>query len=74
MHNQDIAAPSSRQSLTAVIIVVVLAGVIITRGGSPEKTQAYPTITLQTQQNIEQSKLSAEDGEVSDKKVYEIHP
>ncbi len=74
MHNQDITAPSSRQSLTAVIVVVVLAGVIVTRSSTPRSTQADPVNALNTQQIVEQSKLAVKDGEVSVKEVDEIQP
>lgn len=74
MQDHDIKAPSSRQSLSAVIVVVILAGVIITRDGSPKKIQANPISTLQNQENIEESKLSAVEDETPLIDVEKLQP
>jgi len=40
MRGQEIIAPSERQRWGAILVVLVLAGVVVTRGGTPEPTQA----------------------------------
>lgn len=40
MRGQEIVAPSKRQRWGAVVVALVVAGVVVTRGGTPELTQA----------------------------------
>ncbi len=40
MRGQEIIAPSERQRWGAILVALVVAGVVVTRGGTPESTQA----------------------------------
>lgn len=40
MRGQEIVAPSKRQRWGAILVALVVAGVVVTRGGTPESTQA----------------------------------
>ncbi len=40
MRGQETIAPSKRQRWGAIIVALVVAGVVVTRGGTPESTQA----------------------------------
>ena len=40
MRGQEIVAPSKRQRWGAILVALVVAGVVVTRGGTPEPTQA----------------------------------
>ncbi len=40
MRGQEIVAPSKRQRWGAITVALVVAGVVVTRGGTPESTQA----------------------------------
>ncbi len=40
MRGQEIIAPSERQRWGAILVALVVAGVVVTRGGTPEPTQA----------------------------------
>jgi hypothetical protein len=40
MRDQAIIAPSKRQRWGAVLVALVVAGVVVTRGGTPQPTQA----------------------------------
>ncbi len=40
MRDQEFIAPSKRQRWGIVLVALVVAGVVVTRGGSPQPTQA----------------------------------
>lgn len=40
MRGQEIVAPSKCQRWGAILVALVVAGVVVTRGGTPESTQA----------------------------------
>ena len=40
MPGQEIIAPSKRQRWGAILVALVVAGVVVTRGGTPEPAQA----------------------------------
>ena len=40
MRGQEIVAPSKHQRWGAILVALVVAGVVVTRGGTPEPTQA----------------------------------
>ena len=40
MQGKEIIAPSKRQRWGAILVALVVAGVVVTRGGTPESIQA----------------------------------
>ena len=41
MRGQEFIAPSKRQRWGVVLVALVVAGVVVTRGGTPQPTQAH---------------------------------
>ncbi len=52
MISHEVIAPSKGQRWAALVIVIVVGGVVVTRGGTPQSTRAEPLPLLHEDERI----------------------